>query len=204
MDSTRLVLSDSSLGSDLFCTNFSQLALSNFTHLFATPRLGFRRWKDEDLPIFAEMNSDPETMYFFPKLLTKEESKAMMERMNKLYEEKGYCYFAVDLLKTGELIGMIGLGWKTFEAHFTPCVDIGWRIRKTYWNQGLTTEGAQACLEFAKQKNIPEILSMATVENIPSIRVMQKIGLDFWTNFDHPDLKSTPHIQTCSLYRIKF
>ena len=125
------------------------------------------------------MNSDPEIMRFFQKPLSEQESTAMMERMNRLFEDKGYYYFAVDLLETRELMGMIGLGWKTFEASFTPCVDIGWRIRKEFWNHGLTTEGAQACLDFAKEKGIPEVLSMASLGNLASLRVMQKIGMRY-------------------------
>jgi RimJ/RimL family protein N-acetyltransferase len=176
--------------------------LDTATHLFTTPRLGFRTWTESDLPAFAAMNSDPEIMRFFQKPLSKEESTAMMERMNRLFEDKGYCYFAVDLLETGELVGMIGLGWKTFEASFTPCVDIGWRIRKEFWNQGLTTEGAQACLDFAKEKGIPEVLSMASLGNLASLRVMQKIGMRYWQDFDHPELIDHPAISRLSLYRI--
>ncbi len=148
------------------------------------------------------MNSDTEVMHFFQKPLNEAESKAMMERMDTLFRDKGYCYFAVDLLRTGELVGMIGLGWKTFEASFTPCVDIGWRIRKEFWSQGLTSEGAQACLDFAKEKGIPEVLSMASLENLASLRVMQKIGMKYWQDFEHPELTEHPDISTLSLYRI--
>lgn len=176
--------------------------MSSNNHLFTTPRLGFRPWKEDDLPAFAAMNSDPDVMRFFQKPLSEEESTAMMERMNRLFDNKGYCYFAADLLETGELAGMIGLGWKTFDASFTPCVDIGWRIRKEFWNQGLTTEGAQACLDFAKEKGIPEVLSMASLANLASIRVMQKIGMRYWQDFEHPELIDHPTISRLSLYRI--
>ncbi|MEN2283221.1 GNAT family N-acetyltransferase [Algoriphagus sp. SE2] len=173
-------------------------------HLFTSPRLGFRTWKDSDLDVFSEMNSDPETMKYFEKPLSKEESKAMMERMNKQYEDKGYCYFAVDLLETGELLGMIGMGWKTFEAEFTPCVDIGWRIRRTFWNQGFTTEGAKRCLKFAKQLSLAEVMSFASSANKASTRVMEKIGMEYWLDFDHPELKKSKYLNPCSLYRISF
>jgi RimJ/RimL family protein N-acetyltransferase len=170
-------------------------------YLFTTSRLGFRTWQPFDLDDFAAINADTEVMRFFQKPLSKEETLAMMERMSRLYEDKGYCYFATDLLETKELIGTIGLGWKTFEADFTPCVDIGWRIGQKWWNQGLTTEGALACLDFAKQKNIGNVLSMASVGNLASIQVMKKIGMSYWKDFDHPELHDFPHIQRCSLYR---
>lgn len=173
-------------------------------YLFTTPRLGFRTWQEFDLDDFTSINSDSEVMRFFQKPLSREETQAMMNRMQRMFEEKGYCYFAVDLLDSKELIGTIGLGWKTFESDFTPCVDIGWRIGKKWWNQGLATEGASACLSFAQQNQINEILSMASVGNIASIQVMKKIGMSFWKEFDHPELKNLPDIQRCSLYKINF
>lgn len=174
------------------------------SYLFTTSRLGFRIWQGFDLDDFTAINADPEVMRYFQKPLSREETQAMMDRMQRMYEEKGYCYFAVDLLETKELIGTIGLGWKTFEADFTPCVDIGWRIGKKFWNQGLASEGALACLSFAQQNQIKEVLSMAFVGNTASIQVMKKIGMSFWKEFDHSELKNFPDIQRCSLYRITF
>ena len=84
------------------------------SYLFTSPRLGFRRWQTADLDAFTAINSDPEVMRFFQKPLLKEDTLAMMERMERLYEEKGFCYFAVDLLESKALLGTIGLGWKTF------------------------------------------------------------------------------------------
>ncbi|WP_296701583.1 GNAT family N-acetyltransferase [Algoriphagus sp.] len=172
------------------------------SYLFSSPNLGFRTWLDSDLEVFSQMNADLETMKYFEKPLSKEESQAMMERMNRMFADKGYCYFAVDLLESGELLGMIGLGWKTFEAEFTPCVDIGWRIRKEFWNKGYSTEGAKRCLGYAKEIGIKEVVSLASSDNKASIRVMQKIGMDYWLDFDHPDLKKSKHLNPCSLYRI--
>lgn len=173
------------------------------TYLFSSPRLGFRTWLESDLEEFSQMNADPETMKYFEKPLIEEESQAMMERMNIMFKDKGYCYFAVDLLDSGKFLGMIGLGWKIFKAEFTPCVDIGWRIKREFWNQGYTSEGATSCLDFAKELRIEEVLSLASSDNKASIRVMQKIGMEYWLDFDHPDLKKSAHLNPCSLYRIK-
>jgi RimJ/RimL family protein N-acetyltransferase len=171
-------------------------------YLFTSVRLGFRTWRPFDLDDFAAINKDPEVMRYFQKPLSTKETHAMIDRMVTLFEEKGYCYFAVDMLSNRELIGTIGLGWKTFEADFTPCVDIGWRLAKKWWNQGLATEGAMACLDFARQQGITEVLSMASVENTASIEVMKKIGMSYWKDFDHPDLWEFPEIQQCALYRV--
>ncbi|MDA1268121.1 MAG: GNAT family N-acetyltransferase [Bacteroidetes bacterium] len=172
------------------------------TYLFATPRLGFRRWQATDMDAFTAINSDPEVMRFFQRPLPKEDTQAMMERMERLYDKKGFCYFAVDHLIEKKLIGTIGLGWKTFDADFTPTVDIGYRIGKSWWNQGLSTEGAAACLAYARQLQIPKVVSMASVGNLASIQVMKKIGMQYWKEFDHPELQDSPSIQRCSLYQI--
>jgi len=176
----------------------------NSTHLFTSPRLGFRLWQDSDLPSFSAMNADKETMRYFEKPLSKEESKKMMERMNNLYEDRGYCYFAVESLENREFIGMIGLGWKTFEADFTPSVDIGWRLDKRFWNQGIASEGAIRVIEYAKKKGIKEVFSIASKANLASIRVMGKIGLNYLRDFDHPELIRSPELNPCCLYSISF
>jgi RimJ/RimL family protein N-acetyltransferase len=171
-------------------------------HLFTSDRLGFRLWQDSDLSVFAAMNADEETMYYFEKPLSEEESIAMMERMNKLYADRGYCYFAVESLENGKFIGMIGLGWKTFEADFTPCVDIGWRLDKRFWNQGYASEGAIRVLAYAKEKEIKQVYSYASSNNKASLKVMEKAGLVHLKEFDHVDLKNTPRLNPCSLFRI--
>lgn len=171
-------------------------------YLFRSARLGFRRWRKSDLDAFTAINTNPEVMRFFEKPLQREDTQAMMERMELLYEEKRYCYFAVDELESQTLIGTIGLGWKTFEADFTPTVDIGWRIGKAWWNQGFCTEGAKACLDYAKQQEISQLVSMASIGNLASIQVMKKIGMHYAKDFDHPELQDSPSIQRCSLYQI--
>ncbi|WP_425638086.1 GNAT family N-acetyltransferase [Algoriphagus yeomjeoni] len=171
--------------------------------LFQSPRLGFRLWQASDLDAFTKMNADPETMTFFQHPLSKKESKALMDRMTKLYDELEHCYFAVDLLESGDFLGMIGLGTKSFKERFTPCVDIGWRIRKKYWNQGYSTEGAARCLEYAKELGIKEVYSLASSKNLASIRVMQKIGMTYEYDFEHPDLLEHPRLQPCSLFKIE-
>ena len=171
-------------------------------YLFCSTRLGFRRWQETDLDAFTTINTDPEVMRFFQRPLPKADTQAMMERMERLYEEKGFCYFAVDDLESQTLIGTIGLGWKTFEADFTPTVDVGYRIGKTWWNQGLSTEGAAACLDYARQLQLPKVVAMASIGNLASIQVMKKIGMEYWKEFDHPELQDCPSIQRCTLYQI--
>ncbi|NVK49738.1 MAG: GNAT family N-acetyltransferase [Cyclobacteriaceae bacterium] len=171
-------------------------------YLFSSPRLGFRTWEDADLDTFSAMNADPEIMLFFEKILTREESKAKMDQMNQVFEKEGFCYFAVDYLQTGELVGTLGLNRKNFPASFTPCVDIGWRFDKKFWNQGLASEGAAACLDYAKKIGLKEVYSYASSANTASRRVMEKIGMWFLEEFEHQELLHCPQLQPFSVYKI--
>ena len=114
-----------------------------------TDRLILRRWRDADRDAFALMNADPRVMEFFPACLTREQSDAMMDRIEGHFDAHGFGLFAAEVRAAGELAGFVGLAIPGFEAFFTPCVEIGWRLGPAYWNQGLATEGARAVLEFA-------------------------------------------------------
>ncbi|RZK12370.1 MAG: N-acetyltransferase, partial [Flavobacterium sp.] len=117
-------------------------------YLFTSERLGFRNWIEDDIPKMAEINSDPNVMEFFPSLQSAEQTDLFIRRMQQQFEEKSYCYFAVDVLDTDTFIGFIGLSDKDFESDFTPSVDIGWRLSEKQWKKGYATEGALACLKY--------------------------------------------------------
>lgn len=166
-----------------------------------TERLRFRNWRSDDLDDLIEMNSDPEVMRHFPATLSKEENEAFLNRLIKGYEENGHTYYATERLDTGECIGFIGLARQTYEAAFTPCVDIGWRLKRGAWGQGFATEGARACLDFARDElKLEAVYSVAVVQNIPSINVMRKIGMKYDHHFFHPALVDYPDLEKCAVY----
>lgn len=171
-------------------------------YIFTSERLGFRAWRQSDIPVMAAINADEEVMRFFPKTNTVEETATFVNRMQQQLLEKNYCYFAVDQLANQKMIGFIGLSYQTYEAPFTPCIDIGWRLAKHSWGQGFATEGAKACLAYAKTLGIQEIKSIAPLINTPSTHVMQKIGMSKEYTFKHPLLKDYPAIEECVVYGI--
>lgn len=176
----------------------------NNNYLFTSQRLGFRCWEDEDIIPMTDINADTEVMKFFPATQGREQTVAFIQRMQTQYGEKGYCYFAVDTLHDGRFIGFIGLSFQTFEAPFTPCVDIGWRLAQSSWGNGYATEGALGCVQYGFQlPGIEEIYSMAPLVNEPSIRVMQKIGMEYISGFRHPFLDGNDRLEYCVLYKIK-
>jgi ribosomal-protein-alanine N-acetyltransferase len=170
-------------------------------YLFQSERLGFRQWQTSDLPTFIEMNADAEVMRFFPAPLGAEESIALAERIIKGIEEYGYGFFAVDRREEGDFIGFIGLINTTFESHFTPCVEIGWRLRKEFWNKGYATEGAKRCLQYGFETlKLDEIYSFTPSPNLPSARVMQKIGMQQVGTFEHPRITDGHPLKIHVLY----
>ncbi len=149
------------------------------------------------------VSADPEVMRFFPAIATAEQTTTFIKRMQLMYAEKGYCYFAVERLSDGAFLGFIGLCYQDFEASFTPCVDIGWRLGKAFWGHGYATEGAQRCLKYAfVELGLKQIKAIAPLINLPSIHVMQKIGMEEELRFKHPRLSAFPHIVDCTCYSI--
>ncbi len=175
--------------------------MENTQYLFKSERLGFRQWLDSDLVQMIEINTDPLVMEYFPSIPSEEQTLAFVKKMKVQFETKGYCYFAVEKLKNNEFIGFIGLSEPTFESDFTPCIDIGWRLKSSEWNNGFATEGAKTCLKFGFENlKIKTIYSIAPIVNEKSILVMEKIGMAKVKNFMHPLLKDYPYLEDCVLY----
>jgi len=168
-----------------------------------TERLGLRNWKDSDLKAMTALNKDPKVMQYFPSMPDEAATLAYIKRMQAQFAKTQYCYFAAEILATQEFIGFIGLMYQDYEAEFTPCVDIGWRLKQTAWGKGYATEGAKTCLDYAfNNLKIDTIYSVAPLVNTPSISVMKKIGMSLSSTFKHPKLGNFPVLETCALYLI--
>jgi RimJ/RimL family protein N-acetyltransferase len=170
-----------------------------------TKRLLLRRWKAADREPFARLNADPRVMEFFPRCLSRDESHQAVENIERNIEERGFGFWAAELVETRTLVGFIGLSVPSFEAHFTPCVEIGWRLAAEYWNRGLATEGATAVVRYAFDVvGLGELVSFTAEINMPSRRVMEKIGMtrDPVEDFDHPNVPKGHRLCRHVLYRL--
>jgi RimJ/RimL family protein N-acetyltransferase len=173
-------------------------------HLFTSERLGFRNWINSDKELFAKMNADDNVMEFFPNTRTKAESDALVERLQEHYTDFGFTFYAVDLLETNQFIGFIGMINTSFEAYFTPCVEIGWRLQKESWGFGYATEGAKRCIKYGfKELNFKEIYSITPLKNSKSENVMLKIGMQKEGTFEHPKIEDGHWLKTELLYKIE-
>jgi RimJ/RimL family protein N-acetyltransferase len=171
-----------------------------------TERLVLRAWRDEDLPAFAAMNADPAVMRFMPTPLTVEESDALAARLRLFMDAEGWGLWATQLKASGAFLGFIGLARPTFQAHFTPCVEVGWRLGAAHHGRGLASEGARAAVAYAfGPLGLGEVVSFTVPDNLPSRRVMEKLGMsrDPHEDFDHPRLPEGHPLRRHVLYRLQ-
>ncbi len=171
-----------------------------------TERLLLRPWRDADLDAFAALNADPRVMEFFPAVLPRAESDEIAARVRRAFDEQGWGLWAVEVPGKSEFIGFTGLSRPRFEAHFTPCVEIGWRLAAAHWGLGYATEAARAALRYGfESAGLDEIVSMTVPANRRSIHVMEKLGLrrDPTGDFDHPRIPEGHPLRRHVLYRLR-
>jgi ribosomal-protein-alanine N-acetyltransferase len=151
------------------------------------------------------MNADSVVMEHFPELLSRQQSDELVERIEVGFAENGFWLWAVEVRASGEFIGFTGLAGPGFEAHFTPAVEIGWRLARSAWGHGYATEAARAALEFGfEEVGLDEIVAFTTAANRRSRAVMERLGMshDPGDDFEHPSLPpghpQRPHV----LYRL--
>lgn len=172
-----------------------------------TARLVLRDWRDDDLDAFAALNADPKVMEHYPAALTRAESDAMAARIRaRIREQDGWGLWAVEVPGESPFVGFVGLQHVPFEAHFTPAVEVGWRIAHAYWGRGYAPEAALASLDYGFGRlGLAEIISMTVPANVRSSRVMEKIGMkrDPSEDFDHPRLPEGHALRRHVLYRLR-
>ena len=165
-------------------------------------RVVLRQWTESDLERYAAMNADPEVMHFFPKPLTLEESALSMARHRARIDERGWGLWAVEV--DGVFAGFTGLAEPKFKAHFTPCVEILWRLRKEFWGQGFAFDAAQQAMTYAfTELKLPELVSFTAVVNLRSRKLLERLGFshDPSEDFDHPGIAEGNWLRRHVLYR---
>jgi len=170
-----------------------------------TERLVLRRWRAADREPFAALNADPVVMEHFVAPLGRAESDDMVDRIEDHFDREGWGLWAVEVAATARCIGFTGLWPVTFDAPFTPAVEVGWRLAQEGWGHGYATEAARASLQDGFERfAFDEIVSMTSVGNARSRRVMEKLGLtrDPADDFDHPKVPAGHPIQRHVLYRL--
>jgi RimJ/RimL family protein N-acetyltransferase len=171
-----------------------------------TERLLLRPWRDADLDAFAELNGDLRVMEHFPSTSSREQSKASMAAIRGHFDQYGYGFWAVEVKGGDPFIGFVGLGVVSFDAHFAPAVEIGWRLAHARWGQGYASEAARASLRFGfLELGLDEIVSFTVTANHRSRAVMERIGMHRAAvdDFDHPRIPEGNPLRRHLLYRLR-
>jgi RimJ/RimL family protein N-acetyltransferase len=169
-----------------------------------TQRLILRNWKESDFNPFADMCADPDVMKYFPSILNRDESFSLALKIKSLIEERGWGAWAVEIPNQREFIGFVGLHIPKDNLPFSPCVEVLWRLAKPFWGNGYATEAATAAIHFGfSELELTEIVAFTATINTPSIRVMEKIGMqNSHSDFAHPDIAADSPLSQHLLYRI--
>jgi RimJ/RimL family protein N-acetyltransferase len=170
-----------------------------------TERLLLRHWRAADRAPFAALNADPRVMEHFAAPKSADESEAEATRIEAGIEERGYGLWALEIPDVAPFAGFVGLSVPGFESHFTPCVEIGWRLAAEHWGRGYAPEAARAALAYGFETlGLREVVSFTRPANLRSRRVMEKIGMlhDPADDFDHPAVPEGHRVRRQVLYRI--
>ena len=175
--------------------------------MLETNRLILRPWRDSDVAEFAALNADPEVMRYFPAPMTRAQSDALADRIRTDMAARGWGLWAVEIVDGAPFIGFVGLNLAVFEAHFTPAVEVGWRLARTAWGHGYATEAARAAVTHGFETvGCDEIVSLTGRINAPSRRVMERLGMthDPGDDFEHPNVAPGSPLRQHVLYRLRY
>ena len=158
----------------------------------------------DDLAPFAALNADKRVMEHYPSTLTRAESDAFVrERILPQFDERGFGLWAVEVPDVAPFVGYVGLLTHSFDAEFTPCVEIGWRLARPYWGNGYATEAAREAIDFGfVHAGLEEIVSFTVTANQRSIAVMKRLGMTCAGEFDHPKFPPGHRLRRHVLYRL--
>lgn len=169
----------------------------------SVPSVKLRPWRDADLTPYTAMNADPEVMRYFPAPLSAAQTAESFERLKRGIEERGWGLWVVEV--DGEFAGFTGLAIPRFEAPFMPATEIGWRLRREFWGRGIAFAAARQALAYGfDQLQLREIVSFTAAVNLPSRRLMERLGFahDLAGDFEHPSIAVGHPLRAHVLYRL--
>ena len=163
-----------------------------------------RRWRSSDLAPFAALNADPLVMEHFPATLSRADSAALIARIERCFDQRGYGLWAVEIPTEAPFVGFVGLDPVDAGLACAPAVELGWRLARRFWGRGIATEAASAAMAFGFDVlGLSDLLAYTAVGNVRSRRVMERLGMrrDPAEDFSHPKLTSGHPLAPHVLYR---
>jgi RimJ/RimL family protein N-acetyltransferase len=142
----------------------------------------------DEADLLFQLDGDPDVMKYItlgiPRTMNEVIKESMPRILNSYQDKSGFGIFAAYLINSEKYIG-----WFQFEKdkEFDDSIEIGWRLKKQYWGNGYATEVATLLCKLGKKMG-KTIVARAMIENLASIRVMEKAGLkfekEFWGDYD--------------------
>ena len=140
-----------------------------------TERLRLRLWRDDDLPHLERLSADETFMRYLGPRAPAEDQVA---RYRRQWAEHGFGIWAVEERESGRFVGRIGL---QFHSLWPEDPEVGWSLDPGVWGRGYATEGGAAAVRHAFEAlGFERVVSIVHPENAPSIRVMDRLGLQRW------------------------
>jgi RimJ/RimL family protein N-acetyltransferase len=164
-----------------------------------------RPWHEEDRQPFAVINSDARVMQFFRSTLNRVQSDAMVDGIEKHFRKHGFGLWAIEVVGVAPFVGFAGLAVPEFTPHFTPCVEVGWRLAFEHWGRGYATEAARLALRYGFSAfAFSEVVSFTSVKTYRSRAVMERLGMrrDPADDFDYPLIPEGHPLRPHVLYRL--
>ena len=169
--------------------------------VITTERLILRGWRDSDLEPFHAMCSDPRVMATLGPLMTLDETRALIVRVEGFRAEYGYTFWALERRADGAFLGWCGVKPGPKGIPIEGELEIGWRLAHDYWGQGYAREAAQATLDWVwRTLDVPLVAAITSVGNRNSWGLMERLGMVRAPedDFDHPNVPPgsalVPHI----------
>lgn len=168
-----------------------------------TDRLIMREWTQDDIKPFAAINAEPAVNRYLPAM-NEAQSAAWIARASAHFAAHGWGFWALEERDTGCLIGLCGLNTVAWEAHFTPAIEIGWRLATRCHGQGYAHEAALRAIDFAfSGLETDRIVSFTVPANTASWGLMKRLGMTRLEDFDHPNLPDGHALKRHVLYELK-
>lgn len=150
-----------------------------------TKRLILRPFRWEDLEEEFSVVGDPETMSFYPRAYTREQVAEIITKNIRTFETSGYGLFAVIDKRSGEYVGDCGITIQIIDGEEE--FEVGYRIRKEYWGQGLAPEAARAMIDYGfKHLGLQKLYSYMAKDHHQSRRTAEKAGMTLQKEYRNP------------------
>ena len=149
---------------------------STGTTLISTSRLRLRAYLPADVDERAAMFADKQTMRYYPRTKSRNETIAWIDRNIRSYERNGFGLWVVELKSTGEFLGECGLVVQKVDG--AREIELGYSIKRARWGQGFAPEAAIACRDHAFEVlGLRRLISIIHPDNVPSQAVARKVGM---------------------------